>query len=90
MAFIATKTGITEKTNSIVGYIDVFPTIIDICSSGFEPWKGLGTTMLNPDLKSVYLPKEGFIGEETSLSKRKQQAYYISENILRGNCLKIN
>lgn len=85
MAFIATNTGVTQKINRKVGQIDIFPTIIDICGSTSNSWKGLGTTMLNPNLKSAYLPKEGFIGEESPLSNRQQRAYDISENILRGN-----
>lgn len=90
MAFIATNTGVSEKINRKVGQIDIFPTIIDICGSGCAGWKGLGTTILNPDLKSAYVPEEGFKGEETHLSKRQQQAYDISENILRGDFFKNN
>lgn len=90
MAFIATNTGVSEKINRKVGQIDIFPTIIDICTSTSNIWKGLGTTMFDPDLKSAFIPKEGFIGEKTPLSHRQQQAYDISENILRGNYFEKN
>ncbi len=88
MTFIATNTGLTEKIDRRVGQIDVFPTILDICGSGNGAWRGLGTTMLNPDLRSIYLPERGLMGQETSLSTRQQQAYEISENIIRGNFFK--
>lgn len=85
MAFIATNTGVSEKIDRKVGEVDVFSTILDICGSGRSSWKGLGATMLNPALKSAYVPEKGLMGEESPLSIRQQQAYEISENIIRGN-----
>lgn len=88
MVFIAANTGVTERIKRKVGQVDIFPTILDICGTDTYSWKGVGTTMLNPLLRSAYLPQDGVIGENTSLTARQQRAYGISEKILRGDYFK--
>lgn len=90
MAFIAANTGVTESISRTGGQIDVFPTILQImhaCASG--GWTGAGTSLLNPDLSSAFIPQKGFIGiSGDPLKERQEKAYAISENILRGDYFK--
>ena len=84
--FIATNTGISMQITRKAGQVDIFPTILELCGAPNESWKGLGTSLLNPEVSSAYLPTQGNIGKSSpSQSQRQQRAYDISEKIIRGN-----
>ncbi len=87
IVFIAANTGITRKIETPSAQVNVFPTILQIMdATPREGYRGLGRTLLDPDLKSAVDSKGKVWGTADSLEiNRQRDAFRISDLIHRGN-----
>lgn len=86
MALIITNCGITNKIDRTVGQVDIYPTILNLTGTiGPKNYRGMGSSMLDPDLNAALTPSGYIEGDESADEKRLINAQKISEIIHRTN-----
>lgn len=85
--FIAANTGVTKQISTPVGQVNIFPTILQIMDAlPQKGYRGLGRSMLDPDLKSALDSRDITWGEiDPKEEARLQDAFRISNLIHRGD-----
>lgn len=75
--------------NSVIGQVDVFPTILDVMGANAYRWKGLGHSILRYPVQSAIFPRNmSVIGDSTSLTPQQRQAWDISQWMIYGGLWK--
>lgn len=83
--FMALNTGQTMRIDRTVGQVDVYPTILQIMHRN-PAWKGVGTSILNPDNKSAATIEGSMKGTSGALADSlKLRAWNISRLMIRGD-----
>ncbi len=73
----------TLRYESIIGQVDVFPTLLDVMGANAYPWKGLGHSILRYPVKSAIQPRNmSVIGDSTGLTTQQRQAWDVSPLII--------
>lgn len=86
MAMIIANCGKTEKIDRTVGQVDIFPTILNLTGSvGPKNYRGMGTSMLSPELNAALTPYGLTEGADPSANQRLLDAQFVSEIIHRTN-----
>ena len=79
----------TLRYNSVIGQVDVFPTILDVMGANAYRWKGLGHSILRYPVQSAIFPRNmSVIGDSTSLTPQQRQAWDISQWMIYGGLWK--
>lgn len=86
MALIIANCGITQKIDRTVGQVDIFPTILNITGNvGPKNYRGVGTSILCPELHSALTPFGPTEDDDSVTTKRLTTALTVSELIHRTN-----
>ena len=82
-------TDTTLRYESVIGQIDVFPTLLDVMGANSYYWKGLGHSILRYPVKGAIYPRNmSVIGDSIStLTPHLRQAWDISRFIIYGGGL---
>ena len=74
----------TLRYESVIGQIDVFPTMLDVMGANAYPWKGLGHSILRYPITGAVQPRNmSVIGDSTSVYTRQQrQVWDISRMLI--------
>ena len=73
----------TLRHESVIGQVDVFPTLLDVMGANAYLWKGLGHSILRYDVRSAIQPRNmSVLGDSTSLTPQQRQAWDISRLII--------
>ncbi len=86
VAFIVANAGIKHVQDSVMGQIDIYPTLLDVMGCNDYSWKGLGNSILRSRVESAV----GWNGEvegnvSDSLSQRRREAWKYSRMIITGD-----
>lgn len=80
---IITGAATAMRDESVVGQVDVFPTILDVMGANNYPWKGLGYSLLRYPVRSAVQPRNmSVIGDSTDLTLHQLRAWDISRIII--------
>ena len=73
----------TLRYESVIGQVDVFPTLMDVMGANAYPWKGLGHSLLRHDVRSAIQPRNmSVLGDSTALTPQQRQAWEISRLLI--------
>ena len=73
----------TLRYDSVIGQVDVFPTLLDVMGANDYPWKGLGHSILRYPVKSAIQPRNmTVIGDSTSLTPHQFKAWDVSRMLI--------
>ncbi len=73
-----------KRIDGPVGQIDIYPTLLDVMGLNDYPWKGLGHSLLRHAVTSAAESADGTVGT-SPLLKQQQQAWSVSDILIRGN-----
>lgn len=86
MIFLAINTGVTKKITATTGQVNVFPTILHIMNRLDGKYRGLGRSLLDPELSSAVTTHNKIKGNTESEDISAQtRAFEISDSIQRGD-----
>ena len=85
--FIVLNSGHGKLINGPVGQIDIYPTLLDVMGLNDYPWKGLGHSLMRYNVTSVAESTDETFGT-SPLLKQQQEAWTISNILIRGNLIK--
>ena len=85
--FIVLNSGQGKLINGPVGQIDIYPTLLDVMGLNDYPWKGLGHSLMRYNVTSVAESTDETFGT-SPLLKQQQEAWTISNILIRGNLIK--
>ena len=82
----------TMRYESVIGQVDVFPTLLDVMGANHYDWKGLGYSILRyPVVGAIYPRNMSVIGDSTStLTPHLRQAWDISRFIIYDGGMKVS
>ena len=82
----------TMRYESVIGQVDVFPTLLDVMGANDYYWKGLGYSILrHPVVGAIYPRNMSVIGDSTStLTPHLRQAWDISRFIIYDGGMKVS
>jgi phosphoglycerol transferase MdoB-like AlkP superfamily enzyme len=74
--------------NRVMGQIDIYPTLLDLLGLSAYQWKGLGTSILNPDKPAIAINPQGKIygdttGVTSSAIQHLKDAWHVSDEIIK-------
>lgn len=82
-AFIVANAGVKYTHTSVMGQIDIYPTLLDVMNCNDYAWKGLGYSILRTPVGSAAGWNGTVYGNEgDSLASRQIEAWDISEKII--------
>lgn len=80
---VVVNSPIAMQVSSVVGQIDVYPTLLDIMGSD-SLWRGIGHSMLDSHPVDFAVAKDGeSYGNNKSAEQHLRQAWTVSEKIIR-------
>lgn len=73
-----------KHISSVVGQIDVYPTLLDVMGRNNYPWKGLGYSLLRTNVKSAAVFPDEITGQQNdSLVLHQKRAWIMSSKIIK-------
>lgn len=85
--FIVLNSPVSLRYESVMGQIDMYPTLLDLFGMDDYPWRGLGQSILSKDKKGFAItPQMEIVGDTTSVSlteiQNAKEAWRISDLII--------
>lgn len=81
---IVTGTNVTLHRNSVMGQIDIYPTLLDVMGANHYPWKGLGHSILRYPVTSAVSKRQQVVGKPNALTPHQQKAWSMSPLYIRN------
>ena len=73
----------TLRYESVIGQVDVFPTLLDVMGANEYPWKGLGHSILRYPVKSAIQHRNmTVIGDSTDLTLQQFKAWEVGRLLI--------
>lgn len=73
----------TLRYDSVIGQVDVYPTLLDVMGANAYPWKGLGHSILRYPVAGAIQPRNmSVIGDSTVLTPQQRKAWDISRLLI--------
>lgn len=77
-----------KKIDTVIGQIDVFPTLLDIMGVDYQ-WHGIGHSVLDSHVLDCAISRDGVaFGKNRSAEQRLRQAWDISDIMIRKGYFK--
>ena len=75
--FIVLNSGVSKRHTAVLGQIDLYPTLLDLLGLNDYAWRGLGTSMLQPN------PPEFAINAQLQFVSKEQKTANLSVKLCR-------
>ncbi len=85
-AFIVVNAGMRHVQDSVMGQVDIYPTLLDVMGCNDYPWKGLGNSILRTSVESAVGWDGKVYGNASDpLSQHRSEAWKFSQMIITGD-----
>lgn len=84
--FIVINSPVGKRYEKVMGQIDIYPTLLQLLRLDAYPWKGLGTSILQPDKEGVAIGSQMQVeGDNVSSATidHLRKAHHLSDLLLR-------